>query len=67
MIGRMVNERREGSSFHRQWPFSQGGPKRENPVMAMNTVTARRKGDPHHILRKKHGPRESSDGCPKML
>ena len=29
-----------------------GGSKRGNPVMTTNTVTARRKGDPQHMLRE---------------
>ena len=30
----------------------QGGPKRGNPAMTTSTVTARRKGDPQHMLRE---------------
>ena len=33
-------------------PFSQGGPTSENPTMTRSTTTARRKGDPHYMLRK---------------
>ena len=49
----MFNKRRERSTFHQLWQFSQAGSKRENLVMTTNTITARRKGDPHHMLRGK--------------
>jgi hypothetical protein len=29
------------------------GPKRGNPTMTTSTITARRKGDPQHVLREK--------------
>ena len=46
----MVNNRGQRFAFHQQWPFSQGGPKRGNPVMTTNTVTVRRKEGPQHML-----------------
>ena len=49
----MFNNQRDGSTLHRQWPFSQGGPKKGNPVRTTNTVTASRKGEPQHMLREK--------------
>ena len=48
-----MNNQREESTFHQQWPFSLGGPKMGIPVMTSITVTARRKGDPQHMLREK--------------
>ena len=37
-----------------QQPLSRGGPKRGNPTMTTSTITARRKGDPQHMLREKN-------------
>ena len=49
----MVNKRREGPTFYRQWPFSQGDLKRRSPALTTNTVTAKRRGGPQHMLEGK--------------
>ena len=48
--------------FLNQWPFFKGG-KRGKPPMTTSAVTARRKGDPQHMLRENNFSAVNKNGA----